>query len=316
MRFLLGDIGGTNARFAVLTSQELGQIERVTVADYATVEDAIAAFLSRNGSSPDIVAAFLAVAGPANGNHCTIINSPWIVDGATLRASFGFSMVRLINDFEALALSLPRLTGSDLFSIGGGKTQSGEPILVLGPGTGFGAAALIQQDGRLVPIATEGGHATLPSSSQREDEIIAHLRQRFGHVSIERAVSGPGLENLYEAIVALDHLNAPTRNAIKITEAALTGDCTTSRIALETFCAMLGTVAGNFALTFRAGGGVYIAGGIAPLIADVLARSEFRARFDAKGRFRAYLERIPTNIIMCSDATFRGLKALAETMKY
>jgi glucokinase len=135
-------------------------------------------------------------------------------------------------------------------------------------------------------------------------------------VSIERAVSGPGLENLYEAIVALDCFSAPTRNAIGITEAALKGDCAASRTALEIFCAMLGTVAGNFALTFRASGGLFVGGGIAPRIVDVLAHSEFRARFEAKGRFRAYMERIPTNVIMCSDATFRGLKALAETMKH
>jgi glucokinase len=316
MRFLLGDIGGTNARFAVLTSQQLGQIECLTVGDYTTLEDAITAFLSRQGSPPDIVAAFLAVAGPTNGDRCAIVNSPWIADGATLRASFRFSLVHLINDFEAIALSLPRLHGSDIYSIGGGRTQSGEPMLVLGPGTGFGAAALIQHDGHTVPIATEGGHATVPSSSQREDAIIAYLRERFGHVSIERTVSGPGLENLYEAIVALDCFSAPTRNAIEITEAARKGDCAASRTALEMFCAMLGTVAGNFALTFRAGGGLFVGGGIAPRIVDVLAHSEFRARFEAKGRFRAYLERIPTNVIMCSDATFRGLKALTETMKY
>jgi glucokinase len=315
MQFLLGDIGGTNARFALLTSQQLGQIKRVTVADYPTVGDAIAAFLSRDGSPQGIVGAFLAVAGPTNGERCAIVNSSWIVDGAALRASFGFSTVRLINDFEALAFSLPRLTGSDIFSIGGGVTQSGEPMLVLGPGTGFGAAGVILRNGHPVPIATEGGHATLPSSCPREDAIIEHLRQRFGHVSIERAVSGPGLENLYQAIVALDRLSAPTRNAIEITEAALKEDCTPSRMALETFCTMLGTVAGNFALTFRAGGGVYIAGGIAPLIADVLAQSEFRARFENKGRFREYLERIPTSVIMSSDATFRGLVAVAETIE-
>jgi glucokinase len=315
MRFLLGDIGGTNARFALLTGNQLGQIEYVTVADYPNVGDAITAFLSRQGTQPVIAAAVLAIAGPAGGDRCAITNSHWVIDGAELRASFGFSTVRLINDFEAVVLSLPQLIEADIFSIGGGKAQSGQPMLVVGPGTGFGAAALIRLDGRAIPIATEGGHNTLPSGSRREDAIIEHLRQRFEHVSIERALSGPGLENLYHAIAALDGLSVPARNPLEITHAALKGDCPASRMALETFCAMLGTVAGNFALTFRACGGVYIAGGITPHITNFLAQSEFRARFEAKGRFRSYLERIPTSVIMHPDATFPGLKALTETME-
>ena len=125
-------------------------------------------------------------------------------------------------------------------------------MLVLGPGTGFGAAALVWQDGRAIPIATEGGHNTLPGTSPREDAIIEYLRGRFGHVSIERAVSGPGLENLYNAIAALDGLNVPARNPNDITNAALHENCGASRMALDMFCAMLGTVAGNLALTFRA----------------------------------------------------------------
>jgi glucokinase len=138
------------------------------------------------------------------------------------------------------------------------------------------------------------------------------LRQRFGHVSVERAISGPGLENLYQTIAALDDARVPARNPNEITEAAIAGSCPTSRLALEAFCAMLGTVAGNLALAFGARGGVYIAGGIAPRIADFLARSEFRERFEAKGRFRSYLSAVPTRIIMHPYPTFVGLKALSE----
>jgi glucokinase len=314
MQFLLGDIGGTNARFALLTGNQLGQIEHVTAADYPNVGDAITAFLSRQGTQPAIAVAVLAIAGPTDGDRCAITNSHWVIDGAQLRSSFGFSSVHLINDFEAVVLSLPQLTAADIFPIGGGKAQAGEPMLVLGPGTGFGAAALIRCDGRAIPVATEGGHNTLPSGSRREDAIIEHLRGRFGHVSIERAVSGPGLENLYRAIATLEDLSVPARDPTDITHAALNEDCPASRMALETFCAMLGTVAGNFALTFRACGGVYIAGGIAPRIANFLAQSEFRARFEAKGRFRNYLERIPTSVIMHPNPSFPGLKALTETI--
>lgn len=316
MQFLLGDIGGTNARFALVTDKQLGQIRHVTAADYPNVGDAIAAFLSHYGASAG--GAVLAVAGPIAGERCAITNSPWVVEAAALRASFGFSHVRLVNDFEAVALSLPHLTATDLFPIGGGKVQEmaerGEPMLVLGPGTGFGAAALVWHAGRAVPIATEGGHNTLPGTSLREDAIIAHLRGRFGHVSIERAVSGPGLENLYNAIAALDGLNVPARNPNDITNAALNENCGASRMALDMFCAMLGAVAGNFALTFRAAGGVYIAGGIAPRIAECLAASDFRARFESKGRFQEVLQRIPTSVIMHPYPSFPGMQALTETM--
>jgi glucokinase len=312
MHFLLGDIGGTNARFALVTDRQLGQIRHVTAADYPNVGDAITAFLSHYGASA--AGAVLAVAGPIAGERCAITNSPWVIEAAALRSSFGFSRVHLVNDFEAVALSLPHLTAADLFPIGGGEAERGEPMLVLGPGTGFGAAALVWQDGRAIPIATEGGHNTLPGTSPREDAIIEHLRGRFGHVSIERAVSGPGLENLYNAIAALDGLNVPARNPNDITNAALHENCGASRMALDMFCAMLGTVAGNLALTFRAAGGVYIAGGIAPRIVEFLATSDFRARFESKGRFQKFLQRIPTSVIVHPYPSFPGLQALTETM--
>jgi len=160
---------------------------------------------------------------------------------------------------------------------------------------------------------SEGGHATLSANSHREDAVLDQLRQRFGHVSAERALSGPGLENLYRAIAALDGIDAPLRNAAEITDAALKGTCPTSRASLDMFCAMLGGFAGNVALTYGARGGVYIAGGIAPRILDYLAGSEFRRRFEQKGRFRAYLEAIPSQVIVNSAATFLGLRSLAAS---
>jgi glucokinase len=165
-------------------------------------------------------------------------------------------------------------------------------------------------------IASEGGHATLPGISPREDAIINCLRQRFGHVSAERAISGQGLENLYAAIAAIDRMAAPTRNAPEITRAALDGSCPLSVISLDMFCAMLGTVAGDVALMFGARGGVFIAGGIAPRILDFIARSDFRARFEAKGRFRRYVEAVPSSVIVHPEATFIGLKAIAERERH
>ena len=161
-------------------------------------------------------------------------------------------------------------------------------------------------------IPTEGGHATLPGATPREDAVIAHLRHKFGHVSAERALSGPGLENLHAAIAAIDGIVVSGKTAPEIVRQALDRSCPVSVAAVDMFCAMLGTVAGDLALMFRARGGVSIAGGIAPRIVDLLARSEFLARFRAKGRFEPYLESVPIAVIINSDAAFLGLKSLAR----
>jgi glucokinase len=219
--------------------------------------------------------------------------------------------VRLINDFEAIAWALPHFPARDLARIGGGDPMPDAPIAVLGPGTGLGVAAWLPQGSVL---NSEGGHVTLAGSSPREDAVIAHLRARFGHVSAERALSGPGLENLYQAIAALDGVAAPARNAAAISQAARKGECPVCRAALDLFCALLGDVAGNLALTFGARGGVYIAGGIVPRLSEELMRSAFRTRFDGKGRMRAYVEPIPVNVVMHQDPAFVGLKALAQTI--
>jgi glucokinase len=309
---LLCDIGGTTARFAVLTGETLGPIDHVAVSACPTAIDAIGGFLGNRGDRSRIGAAVLGVAGPVEGGRCLITNSHWVADSAELRAKLGFASVTLINDFEAIAWAVPHLGADDVKPLAGGRAQPGEPMVVIGPGTGLGMAGIMCRGRGLTVIATEGGHATLPGTTPGEDAVIAHLRQRFGHASAERAVSGPGLENLSAAIAAIDNVAVASRTAAEITRLALDRNCTTCRAAVDMFCAMLGTVAGNLALTFRARGGVYLAGGIAPRLADYLAQSEFRARFEAKGRFREYVEHIPTTIIMNPDAAFLGLKSLAE----
>ena len=311
-RILLADIGGTNARFALLNQGEIGPISRIKVAEQRGFIEAVTAFLTPHRAGGAIGAAVLGVAGTVEENRCRVTNSGWMVDGGVLQAAFGFKPVRLLNDFEALAWSLPRLKPADLYPNGGGRSVAGAPMLVIGPGTGFGAACLVSPDGSAVAIAAEAGHATLPGTSQRDDAVIDHLRSQFGHVSAERALSGPGLKNLYAALAAIDRVDVPHRDATAITQAALDGSCGVCRAALDMFCAMLGTVAGNLALTFCARGGVFIAGGIVPRFVDDVARSKFRERFEAKGRFRPYLEGIPTNIILRPDATFVGLQAFFE----
>jgi glucokinase len=159
---------------------------------------------------------------------------------------------------------------------------------------------------------TEAGHATLPATTEREAQILAKMRERFGHVSIERALSGMGIENVYQAIAALDGAEVPQRDAAAITQGALDGSCATSRATLDMFCTWLGAVAGNLALTFCARGGVYIAGGIPPRFPERVAQSAFRKQFESKGRYDAYLRPIPAYIVTKPDISFLGLKSFFE----
>src|SRR5262245_19925451 len=253
----------------------------------------------------------LAVAGPVDDGRCEIINSAWVIDAEALRRAAGFARVRLLNDFEAVAWSLGKVGSLELRAIGGGRADAGAPMVALGSGTGLGIAAVLPRHGGLV-IATEGGHANLPTNSDREDAVVAVMRRHFGRVSAERALSGPGLQNLYRTIVELDHANVPVRSAAEITAAAVAATCLVSKAALDMFCAMLGSFAGDLALLFRARGGVYLAGGIVPRMADYVAQSEFRTRFEAKGRMRHYVEAIPTSIILHRDPAFLGLLAILE----
>jgi glucokinase len=307
-RALLADIGGTNARFALLDGSGIGPVEHIKVANYATASDVIAAFLTPRTAKGSIHAAILDIAGPIANNRATMTNSRWSIDADDLQKSFGFRAVHLLNDFEAMAWALPALGSSDLFSVGAQHSKIGAPMLVVGPGTGFGVACLIPRSAASFAIVTEAGHATLPVASERESRIVDHLRQRFGHVSIERALSGPGLENLYEALAAIDGVQTLNRDAASIMQVALDGSCAASRAALDLFCSLLGAVCGDLALTFGAHGGVYVAGGIVPRFIDHLARSDFRERFESKGRFESYLRDIPVRIIVKPDASFVGLK--------
>ena len=310
MRYLLADIGGTNARFALLEKGAAGAIETLKVAAYPQAGDAIVAFLERHQATGTIAGAAIGVAGPVEDGRCAFTNSDWVVDAAELKAAFGFGTVQVINDFAAIGLSLPHLTGDDLFGVGADKRRREAPEVVLGPGTGLGVACLLRRQPPLV-VASEGGHVTLASTEARQAAVLGWLRNRFEHVSAERALSGEGLASLHDSIAGIDGRRVPSRSPAEVTQAALGGGCPVSREALDMFCALLGSFAGDMALTFGAAGGVYIAGGIVPRFAEHLARSEFRSRFEAKGRFRDWLAAIPVHVIRRSDPAFVGLAALA-----
>lgn len=311
-RVLLADIGGTNARFALMDDGTIGPIEHLKVADFKGSIEAVASYLDKHKAGGHPTASVMDVAGPVENNRCVLTNSHWIIDGAELADKFDLRSAKLLNDFEAVGWSLPALQPADLFSLGGGEALAGAPMLVIGPGTGFGAACFLPNDGRPAVAVTEAGHATLPATTEREAQVLAKMREKFGHVSIERALSGMGLENVYHAIAALDGAEVPQRDAAGITQSGLDGSCPTSSATLDMFCSWLGAVAGNLALTFCARGGIYIAGGIPPRFPDRVAQSAFRKQFESKGRYDSYLRPIPAYIVTKPDISFVGLKSFFE----
>lgn len=309
---LLADIGGTNARFALLIEGEITREASLLVAVHAGPREAIEYFLSFLGEGERPRHAALAFAGPVEDGTAQLTNGAWEVSTAALRQAFGFGTLRLINDFAALAWALPALGPADVIAVGGGEAVADRPSAVLGPGTGLGVTAFLPGRAGGQVLTTEGGHVTMAPADRREAAVLDRLRDDFGHVSAERVLSGEGLENLYGAVIALDGLSAPARRDSEILKRGLAGDCPASVAALDLFCAMLGTVAGNLALSLGALGGVYIGGGIVPRFMEAFAASRFRERFEAKGRFRDYLARVPTRVIVHPRPAFLGLRNLIE----
>lgn len=326
---ILADIGATNARFALLTDGVLGEAVVYPVADHASAIEAARLFLAGRTAR----SAILAAAGPVVDGRVTMTNAAWSVDAAQFGAAFGLDFCRVINDFAAQAWALPGFGPADLFALGaapppaggtmdkpatsGGalaQPPAGETMAVMGPGTGFGLAALARGPAGDVTLVTEGGHATLAASDRREESIIRVLRDRLGHVSVERVLSGAGLLDLYHAIGTVDGLVIRERTGPEIVARALAGDCEASVATLEAFCGFLGGVAGNVALTLGATGGVFIGGGIAPRFTGFLATSAFREKFEAKGRLRPYLAAIPTAVVTHKFPAFVGLARLAEAV--
>jgi glucokinase len=307
---LLGDIGATNVRFALLRSDGLVQrAESLRNLDYETIGEAIDAYLALVPREEWPSKAAFAVAAPITGDKVTMMNAPWIFSIEDVRRRYGWSALHAVNDFVANALAVPQLSSDDIVQVGEGKPVADEAIAVLGPGTGLGVAGLIRSGGKWTPIAGEGGHATLAPMDSREAAIIDILRRQYAHVSAERVLSGPGLVNLYDALCELAGKPAAPLAPERITD-LYPGCDPQARETVMMFCAMLGTFAGSVALTFGARGGVYIMGGIVPRILGTFVQSGFRERFEFRGRYRAYLSEIPTFVVTRPNPAFLGLATL------
>lgn len=302
---LLADVGGTNARFAWQAAAGAPIEDQITLpcADHVTIEAAIRAYLDRI-DRPRPRACAIAIANPVHGDRVQMTNHHWSFSISALQQALGFDCLRLINDFTALALALPGLAPEQLYQVGGGQALPDTAIGLLGPGTGLGVSGLVP-DGRggWLPLQGEGGHVSLAPVTQREQIVVDHLIQRYGHASAERAISGMGLVDIHRALCLADGELPPEGwTAAEVSSAALSGHDSRCAESLAMMCALLGSVAGNLALTLGAKGGVYIGGGIVPRLGEWFVNSPFRARFEAKGRFQSYLAGIPVWVITASQS--------------
>lgn len=320
MTGLIADIGGTNARFALVGDDgKTHAVLRLACRDFPTLADAGRHYLAHVGTAAAPTVGAIAVASPVAGDQVRMTNHVWSFSIEETRRQLGLESLEVINDFVAVALAVPHLIGEDLVKIGDGQPLARAAIGVLGPGTGLGVSAMIPAGLGWSPLTSEGGHVTAPAFDDREAAVLAILRRRRraagkdGHVSAERVISGPGLVNLYSAIAELDGDAADAAiTPPECTRRALDRSCPVAGKALAMFCEMLGTVAANLALTLNARGGIYVAGGIVPQLGEAFIASGFRRRFQDKGRFGGYLAGIPTWMVVDPLPAFVGLATLVS----
>lgn len=297
----LGDIGGTNARFGwqAEPGAPITHLQVLLCAEHASLADAAQAYLREQQLSGAACAAF-GIATPITGEHVRLTNHHWTFSVHALRTTLGLRRLLVLNDFTALALSLRTLPASALRQVGSGAPAPEAPVALIGPGTGLGVSGLlpIGYRDKWMPLAGEGGHVTLAASTDEEYAVLSHLRRRYGHASAERVVSGTGLVDLYHTLCELrEGVGRDITTPADVLERALESPQSTAHHAIDLFCGFLGSVAGDLALTLGARGGVYIGGGIVPRLGNSFDASPFRRRFEDKGRFRSYLENVPTWVI-------------------
>ena len=308
---LVGDVGATNARFGLVSPEgPLLHQRTFPCEDFANIDGAVAAYLAARDGLPAPRQGAIAIASAVTGDRVEMTNHPWRFSIAALKAQLGFDRLEIINDFTAVALALPHLQADDRLAVGGGAPVPGTPIGVLGPGSGLGVSGIVPSGAHWIALTGEGGHATMAATGDRESAVLEQLRRHFDHVSAERVLSGPGLVNIYNALAALDRVPARGYTAAEITDPANRAADPLCHETVQLFCGMLGTVAGNLALTLGARGGVYIAGGIVPRLGPAFADSPFRERFVGKGRLLPYLDAVPSWVITHPLPAFVGCAAL------
>ena len=305
---LLADIGGTNARFAFCEPD--GSIRDAKVlpcAAYNCATDAALDYLWQTGAVEGTSQAAFCVAGPVEDQAIRMTNLNWDVSAEEIKTKLNADQLVLLNDFEAIALGVPELMPEHKKAIGGGEAVANRSIAVVGPGTGLGVSYLTPAGKSWEAHAAEGGHTTMAPRSDREGKVLADMRKHSDHISVERVVSGAGLFNIYHALCSIEGITPEKLSPPEIAQRGQTAECKLCTDALDMFADFLGTVVSDLALTLGAKGGVYLAGGMLPVMGEAFRSNRFRARFEDKGRFSDYLKEIPTFLITHPEPAFLGL---------
>ena len=322
-RVLVADIGGTNARFALvdppLSTRDLrfpldeASVRSFSVRDFDSLAAAARHYLHM--LQADAHRGVFAVAGRVDGGEARITNHPWVISAERTCRELGFERLQLINDFAAQAMAITLLTPADVAAIGGAAwtpapLQHDRTYAVIGPGTGLGVGALVVRGGRAHPLETEGGHVSFPPGNPQEIAILQQLSAQFGRVSNERLVCGPGLVNLHAALCRIAGEDPGAPQPADITARAAAGDPRCAE-AVDVFCAVFGAVTGDLVLTLGAWDGVFLTGGLVPRLLETLRHSGFRHRFEHKGRFSAAMSRVPALAVLHPQPGLLGAAACA-----
>jgi len=304
---LVADIGGTNARFALANPNDkrLSQFKNLPTKDYAGIIAAANEYLGQIlGKRP--TQACIAVACPVWGDAVSLTNNDWAFSIEDVQSSLKLKHLKVVNDFKALAAGVPFLAMNEKVQIGKGHSIDNHPISVIGPGTGLGVATIIQNRDNHIILDGEGGHVGFAPENQREVEILQVMQKDYGRVSAERILSGDGMVALYHALSEIRGIASPSLTAADIVEQAKSGSNAHSIETINVFCSILGSFAGDTAMTLNSQGGVYIGGGIVPRIADLLEKSPFRQRFENKGRTSSLIRNVPTFLMVAEQTALSG----------
>lgn len=311
----VADVGGTNIRIGQIVDGELSDIEKYLCNDFATIDLAISHYFSQ---FPDRTFSFgcIAIACPVPGDWVRMTNHTWEFSIKELTAELKLKWLGVINDFTSVAHSLPVLTEDHKVQIGPGSPKPNANVAVFGPGTGLGVDHLTMTAQGWKALDGEGGHVDFAPQDENEFAIWHYLKKKLGHVSAEEVLSGRGIVQIYQGLAEHKQLPPVYTDAADITTRAISKECELCELTLRQFCKIMGSFAGNLALNLGTAGGVYIGGGIAPRFVDYIRQSDFRARFEDKGRFSHYVANIPTYIITEPDHGLLGAAAYLDLNLY
>jgi len=308
---LVADVGATNARFAlaVTGSNELIKPLTLLTNNFTSIISACSEYFNHIADLHPSRAC-IAVACPTSGDHVSLTNNSWSFSIEEVRKELNLERLMVVNDFKAMAAGVPHLTAEEVAQIGEGTPIPERTMSVIGPGTGLGVATVVQHEKGQIILEGEGGHVCFAPGNEREMDILRLLSRQFSRVSTERILSGNGINNLFYTLAEIDGVAPPDLSTSSIVERAISGSDSRCLEVMEIFCGVLGSFAGNLAMTLNPQGGVYIGGGIIPRIAKLLKDSSFRTRFEGKGRLSSFIKNVPTYLILTDHTALTGAASL------